>query len=115
MNEDMFIRYCRIQHETLDYIEKRSRSANRFVDEKDLVRALKISRSAAKSRLRRYTEKGWIKEEVVDGERKFVLRLEGMQRLQWLGNIISSITPQEFKKKLEAEGVEFPDWMDSVD
>ena len=115
MNEDMFVRYCRIQHATLDYIEKRSRSANRFVDEKDLIRALKISKSAAKSRLRRYSDKGWIKEEEIEGERKYVLRLEGMQRLQWLGNIISTLTPQEFKKKLEAEGVELPDWMDSVE
>jgi DNA-binding Lrp family transcriptional regulator len=114
MNEDQFIRYCRIQHETLDYIEKRSRSANRYVDWKDLVKVLKISKSAAKGRMRRYSNKGWIKEQEVEGEPRFVLKLEGIQRLQWLGNIITRISPEEFKKKLESEGVELPGWMDEV-
>ena len=111
MKEDLLIKWCNIQYETLDYIEKRSRSVNRFVDDRDLSKALKIKRGTADGRLRRYTEKGWLKEQRVEGERKYVLRIEGLQRLQWLEHMQTRVSPKQFKKMLEKEGVELPDWM----
>jgi transposase len=111
MKEDQLVKWCNIQYETLSYIEERSRSVNRFVDDRDLSKALKIKRSTADGRLRRYTQKGWLKEQQVDGERKYVLRIEGLQRLQWLEHMQTRVSPKQFKKMLEADGVELPDWM----
>ena len=112
--EDFLIRLCNIQYETLNYIEERSRSVNRFVDGAELAKALKIRRRAAEGRLKRYCDKGWLKEQMVESERKYVLRIEGIQRLQWLKHMQTRVSPREFKKRLESEGVEFPDWMSDV-
>ena len=99
--EDFLIRLCNIQYETLNYIEERSRSVNRFV--------------ASLLALRRtLLDKGWLKEQMVESERKYVLRIEGIQRLQWLKHMQTRVSPREFKKRLESEGVEFPDWMSDV-
>lgn len=114
MKEDFLIRLCNIQFATLDYIEKRSRSANRFVNDKELAKALKISRSAANSRLKRYFSKGWLKEQAVEGERRYLLRLVGLQRLKWLEFMRTDAIPKEFKKKLEEEGIELPDWISDI-
>ncbi len=114
MEEDFLIRLCNIQFETLDYIEKRSRSANRFVDAADLAKALKIGRSAADGRLKRYYAKGWLKEQVMEGQRKYLLRVEGLKRLQWLLHMQTKVSPQKFKEMLEAEGVEMPDWISGM-
>lgn len=111
MKEDFLQHLCNIQYDTLSYIEKRMRSANRFVDRGDLSKVLKITRSAADSRLKRYATKGWIKEQMVEGERKYVLKIEGMQRLQWLEHMQTRVSPRKFKKMLEEKGVELPDWM----
>lgn len=111
MIEDQLVKWCNIQYETLDYIEKRMRSANRFVDAKDLQKALKIKRSTADSRLMRYAKKGWVKEQRVEGERKYVLKIEGLQRLQWLEHMQTRPSPAQFKKMLEKEGTELPDWI----
>ena len=111
MQDDLLIRWCRIQYETLAYIEQRSRSANRFVAAQDMAKALKISQSAAGGRLKRYCLKGWLKEQKDESERKYVLRLEGLQRLQWLEHLQTQLPGKEFTKKLETEGIELADWI----
>jgi len=111
MKEDLLVKWCNIQFETLSYIEKRMRSANRFIDAGDLQKALKITRSAADSRLKRYTSKGWLKEQKVEGQRKYVLKIDGMQRLQWLEHMQTQPSRSQFKKMLEKEGVELPGWI----
>jgi DNA-binding MarR family transcriptional regulator len=114
MEEDFLIRLCNIQFETLDYIDRRSRSANRFVGAEDLAKALKIKRGTADGRLKRYCAKGWLKEQIIEGRRMYLLRMEGLKRLQWLLHMQTKIPPQKFKEMLEAEGVELPDWMSGV-
>jgi hypothetical protein len=114
MAEDFLIRLCNIQFETLDYIDKRSRSANRFVDAAELSKALKIKRSAAEGRLKRYCAKGWLKEQKIEGQRRYLLRMEGLRRLQWLLHMQTKVSPQKFKQMLEAEGVEMPDWISGM-
>jgi hypothetical protein len=114
MGEDFLIRLCNIQFETLDYIDKRSRSANRFVNAEEVAKALKIKRSAADGRLKRYCAKGWLKEQITEGQRRYLLRMEGLKRLQWLLHMQTKISPQKFKEMLEAEGVEMPDWLSGV-
>jgi hypothetical protein len=44
----------------------------------------------------------------------FLLRLDGLQRLKWLAFMRADTVPKEFKKKLEEEGVELPDWISDM-